>query len=671
MDGLAGGSSDSTLSYQLAYLSNDQDRQRGGGGIREFDEVVVTALRFAPTLPESPSFVTMIGSTRLNLGVSSSLAGAIASVPGIHIKDYGGTSGLKTISQRGLGAEHTLVLLNGMRVSSFQNGLVDLGLFPIGEIERIEVLHGGQSAVHGSDAIGGVVNLVTRPQTEPISAALESAFGSFGYQRIKASGGALWGDFGVRASLANERSTEDYPFLFHNGPSVEEVTRTNADFSARYGTLETFADLGPDSRLISFARAYQSDRGVGGSVLSPSSSSNARQDDEDYILQLSLRSGLGGNRVLTVGAQVHSAYQRYQDPDLRAAQAAGLDTWFKNNDHRGSVSLFTPLFDDIDITLGGELAATTASGTSMAEKFTRWHGSSFLAGKASILREQSVLKELVVYPSLRVDGFTGVSPSLSPQLALMLKFEGLNPASTDPLEPYLRASASKNFRVPTFNELYYQGGGGIGNPLLKPEYSRGFEVGGGISGSLLGRHVVDLMYFETKMTDRIVWVAAGNFGVTPRNIRSVNSTGFEVSWNWKPDNGPVSLLLGYTNLSSLKTSRETPEDPNVNTSLVYIPGETASASLDWIIPVETIGIRTLEGEVAYNYVGLRYTSEDNEGSLPAYQLVDLGLLINWGLNSWHIGTKLDVLNVFDADYQVILGYPMPMRSFRLTFSLGY
>jgi iron complex outermembrane receptor protein len=558
-----------------------------------------------------------------------------------------------------------------MRVSSFQNGLVDLGLFPIGDIQTIEVLHGGQSAIHGSDAMGGVVNLIPRPQTEPFSAKLETSFGSFGYQRLRASGGGTWGDAGLRASMAEERGTEDYPFIFENGPATEEVRRTNTDFTARYGTLELFMAPGEGTRLSAFGRAYQSDRGVGGPVLGPSSSSSARQQDEDYVLQLSLDSRTGKSSVLTAGVQVHSAYQRYEDPELRAGQAVGLDTYFRNDDYRGSGTFSISPVAGLDMTLGGEIAATSADGTSMAEKVIRRHGSGFVAGKYLVVRDFSVVKEFLVYPTVRLDGFTGVSPSWSPQLALIVKFESPGALHDEPVEPFLRASASRNFRVPTFNELYFQGGGGIGNPLLKPEQARGYEVGGGVTGSFLGRQEIELSYYETSMTDRIVWVAAGSYGVTPRNIRSVMSHGIEGAWSWTPLDGPAILRASYANLTSLKTSKETADDPNVNKSLIYIPDQTLHASMEWSIPASVFGIGDLGGVIAYQYIGPRYTTEDNTDQLPEYQLVDVSLLVDWDMAPWGFSTKFDVLNLFDEDYDVVLGYPMPMRSFRLTMSVGY
>jgi iron complex outermembrane receptor protein len=305
----------------------------------------------------------------------------------------------------------------------------------------------------------------------------------------------------------------------------------------------------------------------------------------------------------------------------------------------------------------------------MSGQVERWQGGSFIAGKLVLLKQTQLLQEIVLYPSIRVDGFTGTSPAWSPQAALMTRFTRVEGSLS--LEPYIRVSASRNFRMPTFNELYYQGGGGFGNPALRPESARSIEIGGGVSAEALGHHVLDFTWFETQMTDRIVWVAAGSFGVTPQNIRNVLSRGFEVSWIWNLLSDAGSLRVGYGNISSRKTSAESGNDLNINTSLVYVPEQTANASLDWRVPVGADWIHALQGEVAYHFVGSRYTSEDNRNELPAYQLLDVSLAAYWGVEAFALSTKLDLLNILNEDYQVILGYPMPMRSIRVTFSMGY
>jgi outer membrane receptor for ferrienterochelin and colicin len=81
---------------------------------------------------------------------------------------------------------------------------------------------------------------------------------------------------------------------------------------------------------------------------------------------------------------------------------------------------------------------------------------------------------------------------------------------------------------------------------LLPERSTSYEIGGDILASWIGEHAVQLSLFRTDMNDRIVWVPAGGFSVTPKNIRSVESTGIESSYSWSPPGTGMMLDVNYT-----------------------------------------------------------------------------------------------------------------------------
>ncbi|HSQ76078.1 MAG TPA: TonB-dependent receptor plug domain-containing protein, partial [Bacteroidota bacterium] len=153
------------------------------------DEVVVTSQRIPRPVLYTPSATSVIPRRLIEQSAGTSLGNVLAAGNGLFVKDYGGPSGIKTISQRGLGTEHTLVLINGMPVNSVQNGGVDLGMTDAAEIERIEIVRGGQSALHGPHAVAGIVNVITRamPEDEHASAGLE--WGSFGYRHLRLAAG--------------------------------------------------------------------------------------------------------------------------------------------------------------------------------------------------------------------------------------------------------------------------------------------------------------------------------------------------------------------------------------------------------------------------------------------------------------------------------------------------
>ena len=289
-------------------------------------EVVVTSARIQQTSSYSPSSVTVFTRNEIESMNATSLAQVVSAAAGIFIKDYGSISGLKTISQRGLGTEHTLILFNGLRMSSLQNGLVDLGMLPIDNIESVEIVRGGQSASYGADAVAGLINVVTRPEHGRSGIQAMSSIGSFGYRRYQVSGNLSSNNDAMRLSYGEEKSVEDFPFQFHNGPLLAILNRHNSDLFARHAGLSGALGIGEVTRLSLFASTYFSERGVPGAVVSQFSTARAQQTDKDHILQTSLSSDISENARLGIAVQFHSAYERYEDPGLNIGGICSIRT---------------------------------------------------------------------------------------------------------------------------------------------------------------------------------------------------------------------------------------------------------------------------------------------------------------------------------------------------------
>jgi outer membrane receptor protein involved in Fe transport len=543
-------------------------------------------------------------------------------------------------------------------------------MIPIGEVEKVEVVRGGHSATYGADALAGVVNVVMRPSSYTHTFEAATSVGSFGYKRYQLSGGTSFADLGIRASYQEERSAEDFPFRFHNGNLVQAIRRVNADLFTRYGSIQSSVRISDDVELVSFAHSFKSERGVGGAVVSSFSSSRARQTDKDNLLQMALTAEVLPTVRLRTSLQGHFAYQRYRDPDLFIGFIS-LDNYFKNVDLRLESSLDYTFDEKSRIIVGGELVRTSAKGNSIVSNVKRSQVGSFLAGEHRVIGSAGVVSELVLYPALRFDAITSSVSSWSPRLGLLLAFKEFDTAIANNLKPALRASISRNFRVPTFNELYFNGGGGVGNPNLRPERSVSFEMGGTFSFSMAGEHYIQASYFLTAMNDRIVWVAAGGLGVTPKNIRKVRTSGIEASYEWRPISQFLTFKFSHTSLTSVKASKEYPGDPNVNTQLPYIPQETLNLSLSASKNLEGSIFGQVGGTVGHQFVGFRFYTEDNVNFIPSHCITNLAIRGRLQISQFGVITKVEINNVFDEDYQVMIGYPMPLRSYRLTVGVEY
>lgn len=636
----------------------------------QLPEVVVTSARVRQTAQYTPSFVTVVKKDEIDALDGTSLAQVLSPISGIFIKDYGAVSGLKTISERGMGTEHTLILLNGIRVSSMQNGLVDLGLVPVDEIGSVEVVRGGQSASYGADAVAGLVNVITTPVDSRTTAAVSSSVGSFGYQRYLISGNFSSGIDGIRLSYGQEESRGDFPFKFHNGPMVWNLNRRNADVHTRYANGQGRLMVGNRTQLTVVASEYSSERGVPGQLVSPYGTSYARQNDADHLLQTSLSSGINDNLTLALSAQAHFSYERYRDPGLNIGGTT-LDTYFRNDDIRIVPHADLKMSDQSRVSTGIELANTTASGNSIDMGVVRRQMGAFIAAELTPLESEGVVKAITIFPSLRLDAISSAVPVGSPQLGVLVGFQQFDLGPLRGVKPAIRSSISRNFRMPTFNELYFSGGGGFGDPTLHPERSTSIDFGGSLQFSLAGEQQIQTTFYSNDMSDRIVWTESVGSSVVPKNLRRVRSTGFEGFYRWDVPEKLLSLQVSYATSSSRKTSADFPGDPTVNTQLPYIPLRTLSLSANSTLTFNGSVVREMGAMLSYAFVSYRYITEDNTQYLPSYQVVNAGVRGKFFILFISVVGKLEVSNLLNEDYEVMPGYPMPQRSYRATVSVEY
>ncbi|MEO8167430.1 MAG: TonB-dependent receptor, partial [bacterium] len=349
--------------------------------------------------------------------------------------------------------------------------------------------------------------------------------------------------------------------------------------------------------------------------------------------------------------------------------ASLLNTYFKNTEWRFEPGLRYDFGSDTRLAVGADVAQTFAEGNSLAHDVRRITYGAYTSVEQKLFGGGEIINGILVYPSLRFDavrtGTTTLS-SWSPQLGVVVPFVEISG-----FKPTLRVNVSRNFAVPTFNMLFFAGGGGMGNPNLLPERSTGFDVGMNADARWWGKHALQVSYFNIAMTDRIVWISSGGPNVTPKNIRSVRSSGIEMSYRWEPVEDFLILSATYTSSSTRKSAGDFAGDRNVNTQLVYVPQETGTASASISRKFDNSFLSQLGGTVALSYTGFRYTTEDNLNFLPSYMVVNCNLRATIALLPVRYVVRLEVNNLFDKEYQTIVSYPMPGRSFRIALGVEY
>jgi vitamin B12 transporter len=614
----------------------------------EMHEVVVTATRLSTNRVDSPTPVTVLTKEAIDLKTGSSVADALEGTPGVCFRAYGGGGALHTASIRGMSPEHSLLLVDGQRYTSTQNGQIDLALVSMANIERIEVVRGGSSSLYGADAIGGVINLITRRPPASLDVRLSSSFGSYGFRAYELGVSGSAGDLGWRTVVRREKGDGNYTFDFSDGRTTTRMERSGADFDLLLADLEL--DYPPQGSTVSsrFTLSYsRADRGTPGSVTDVATRSTARLNDNVVRSTLAAEWELSS----TLHALLHTSFlyadQAYVDP-LLIVDNVPLTSFSANRSVMLSPEIQGEFSREIRGVAGVEIGRSWIRSSEVRNAF-RWQRSAFLSTEHRFTLPFSAPFEISFYPSLRYDSFSDVDGDISPKLGMNL---GL---LRQPLL-HVRTSFGKSYRIPTFNDLYWRQGG---NPLLKPERSVSVDAGVTARFPLLGFVNIDAGYFSIATRDRIIWIPGSASMWSPRNIARAESDGVEAQVNWIDPLGMVSVTMNSTWTSARKASADYPGDPTNGAYLIYTPRQTVHLMAQFFSG-------PFSGSAEHTWVSFRYTTENNDRILPGYSVTSASARLRIPLGQWTGTVKLEASNIFDTSYQVIALYPMPGREFRMT-----
>jgi vitamin B12 transporter len=615
------------------------------------DEIVVTATRRSLASSTAPSGVTVVPREAIDAMPGTLLISALSWTPGLSLRAYGGGASVQTVSLRGMSPEHTLLLIDGQRSNSFQNGLADFGILSSSAVDHVEIVRGGSSALYGTDAVGGVINVITRAPGEGFHGSASSMLGSnhSSASELRLEGGGE--DFGLRGGLRREQGRGDYTFRFSDGRTESTLTREGEDYSLLTADIRADGRVSPTLRSTASFSYTDADRGSPGVVTDPSSDGRGRLWDRVEYLRGGIEWDASGGLSLRLNGSAHYSAEQYDDPG-QLLNGATLHSLYANHDATitpEAIFNISPAFSG----LAGVEYARASLHSSETDEAVRIQRSAFLSTEHSFLLPWQVPFEVIIYPSIRYDTYSDVSGDVSPRLGLnigLLRAPGLR----------LRASLGKSFRAPVLNDLYWIEGG---NPGLRPERALSLDAGLRSDLDLLGSLRVEASYFSIDSRDRIVWVPASGTFWSPKNISSVTSRGVEAEAAWTGFNGLLRLSVNATWTDVTKTSADFPGDPTEGKRLIYEPAETANGIAEARIGSVLLLLR-------HSWISYRYTTEINDRFLPAYSLESAAVSYLLPVGPYHASLKAEVNNIFNTSYQVVALYPMPLREFRVTLEAG-
>ncbi len=561
----------------------------------------------------------------------------------LFIKAYGPGS-LATSSFRGGSANHTAVLWNGFNIGSPMNGQLDLSLVPVGFADDIKLQYGGSSALWGSGAVGGAILLNNRPVFDHgFSADAGIAFGSFEDRRQHVGISISKPKWISSIRLFNATARNDFKYLNTDEPTATEQRQRNAELE-QHGLLgENYFRLNARQQInLRFWYQYN-DRNIPPTLLEKSSTANQR--DESY--------------------RASTEWQRTGDRVNSYVRAA----WFDERLHWDGTETDTAAFSRSKTVIAeAEMRIKLNNGR---QRINIGLNNTFAEARSDGFPERRQQDRTALFASYRINTANRRS-NTTLSLRQEMVAQALVPftwslGSEYALRKWLTAKANvaRVYRIPTFNDLYWTPGG---NPDLLPESGYSGEVGLAAKGEASARVSVTAegTVFQRTMDNWIIWLPSGAYW-GPRNIMNVWSRGVELRGElaWRVSHTTIKLAAMTNYVVSTNQTAKSANDASVGKQLIYVPMYSGHGKL-------SVGYKGLLATAGANYTGYRYTSTDNRSFLEPYVLWNAAVSyrITHG-KKYSVSLMLQGFNLMDADYQVMLNRPMPLRNFQAGLSVQF
>jgi len=572
-------------------------------------------------------------------GVPLSVAEALENAIGIQIRDFGGLGKLSTLTLRGLSSRDVLVMLDGIPLNSAALGGVDLGDIPMTSVERIEILRGPEAALYGDNSSGGIVNIIRKTDAGD-EAQYSLQGGSYGYFSGDLSFSNRDDNFNSFGRLFGTTFNGGFSFKNDNGTSLDGSddftdTRENNEYDA-WGF---FGGIGTESGewdLHFNADYYTAKKGIPGLTTFPTP--DAKQDDTRLLLNArGVNAGIaGGSGQLDLNLSFLEAKRSYDDTSGGATGFPVSSQWSERN--LGVSGQYAEFINDTHyLTSGAEWNRATFDSRD-AKNYERDKFGFFI-------RDEISIGDSLLIPALRFDDITGFASSMSPKLGWRL----------DPGNGCtIKANWGKAFRAPTFEELYRDEGLIIGNAELIPEKTWIADIGliyedDGVR--------LEIDYYHGGAKDLIEYVLGSGHRYRPINFASAQLSGVEGSIAWDID----EAWRAEANIAFTRAVDQTdPDGPTYGKQIPGRPKWDAYTGLIYKNPDGDFGMH-----LTSYFAGGRYLTAANTKELDDDWSFNMGFTSGLGKG---IGISFEVKNLFDADLMDVRGFPLPGRTYILSYT---
>lgn len=605
-------------------------------------EIVVSTNKLNSKLIDVSTKIELINSKKILSTNGNRLPEIIKNYSTIQLKSYGLTPQLQSISLNGLGAQHTLVLMDGVRLNSTQNSQVDLSIIPLENIERIEVLNNGVSSIYGSDAIGGLINIISKNRHlissgKNYQANFSLSKGSFDTEEYSLNLTGQTSDFNLTVYYNNEISKGNFEYYFDNGTEKILKERQNSSYSLFDGGINTQYIIDNNNSIRYISSYSHQNKNIPG-IETGSAPAKTIQKDNNWNNILISENSISNSMLL------HSTFN-FQNNFMEYKPLLLNNNTYKNISYSAAseIRLKKELYS---LTTGYNFSHSTLTSNNIENGTKRNQHAIFLSTVFNIWN-------IKIFPSARYDHISDIDKQ-----AFTYKF-GINYKPFESTNFGIRANVGENFRAPSFNDLYWINSGNIN---LRPENSFNIETGLFYHFASFLNGKIDVSYIHINATDKIAWKPQSNGLWTPENIdESISKNlSFSISLSKKVSSSlNLALDAGTSFLDARKTKKSFINDAAYNKQFPYVPFLASNINL-------AIYYNSLELNLFYQHTGIRFSDSANKTSLSPVNTVDGNVTITKQIFGIESKLKFEINNLFNADYQIISGYPMPLRNFNLT-----
>jgi len=595
----------------------------------------------------------------------SSLSDALRRMGGTNVRDYGGAGGLKTVSVRGLGATHTQVVLDGLCVGDAQSGRVDLSRFPLVRLRSVALSVGGAPSLlcpvrEQGAAVVRLTSYLPREQSRPVSGRASIGVGSFGAVEPAALVAGRVGErlyYNMSAHFSHADNA--YPFRLENGKKTHTEKRRNSDLDEGSGEANALILLSDSAKIRAKVHYALSRRNLPGPVYFYVADNHERLRSERLFAQA--RFDGGGTWRTFAAAKFDFAATHYRDVD------GGYSGGELRQNYWQREAYFTA---GASRTVGRFEAAAAAD-------YVFQSLSSNVAGSDGV-RRHTLLGSL----SAAAD-FDAVQNHGAPRRNGRLQFgcRRCRPSVARAVGSLARVGAAAAASHASRLRHHHFSRADVQRKLLFPLWfchaqartcaAVGRRRGNGVALRRKGPAAHAAPHGRRLRQPRV----RQNLGPARLDVRLANgelgqrarrrTRCFACDGAWELREKHSFLLAGALSLQRVADYSDAAR-LSYHHQLAYTPKAAGNASLAWENP-------WLNASVSVVAAGARWTNNEHVAGtrLPAYAEVGVCVYRAFRVGRCGLDVRADVLNLFNAHYEIVGNYPMPGRACRLTANFSF